>query len=57
MPAVPPPPGPVRPSAVVNEEIRELAGRVVLSKGERDRLVEGGAEGQAAGAREAEIAA
>jgi hypothetical protein len=38
MPTSPAPDATVRPAALVNEEIRALAGRLALSKQERDRL-------------------
>ena len=47
----------VRPAAVVNGEIRELAGRIALSQAERDRLAALWAEYGAAVAAEAELAA
>lgn len=57
MPEMPPTAAPVRSAAVVNEEIRELAGRIGLSRAERDRLAALWSEWQAAVAREAELAA
>lgn len=52
MPALPSTPGLVRSAAVVNEEIRALAGRIALSDVERSRLVALWAEWWDADARE-----
>lgn len=57
MPASPPPSAPVRSAAVVNREIRELAGRLALTEHERARMVLLWAEWRDAVAREAELAA
>ena len=46
-----------RSAALVNEEIRQLAGRLGLTRAERDRLAELWAEYAKAEAREAEVAA
>jgi len=47
----------VRPAALVNEEIRQLAGRIGLSKAERDRLTALQAEWLHAVREEAKLAA
>lgn len=47
----------VRPAAVVNEEIRQLAGRIGLSRAERDRLAALWTEYGLAVRREADLAA
>lgn len=52
MPVPPSSPATVRSAAVVNAEIRELAGRIALSDAERHRMAELWAEWQAADARE-----
>lgn len=52
MPASPTPPGAARSAALVNEEIRELAGRIALSDAERVRLVDLWSEWAAAIERE-----
>jgi hypothetical protein len=57
MPAMPPSRASVRSAAVINQEIRELAGRIGLSEAERDRLIGLWAEWQDAVAREAGLAA
>jgi hypothetical protein len=46
-----------RPAALVNEEIRALAGRIALSRAERDRLAELQAEWLDAVREEAKVAA
>lgn len=53
----PAPDATVRPAAVVNDEIRALAGRIALSRAERDRLAALWTEYGVAVQREAELAA
>jgi hypothetical protein len=57
MPETPADTAPVRPAAVVNEEIRALAGRLALSRAERKRLAELWTEYGIAVRREAKLAA
>jgi len=57
MPETPPAAAVPRSAALVNEEIRALAGRLGLSRAERDRLAELWAEYAKAEAREAAPAA
>lgn len=62
MPVPPSSPATVRSAAVVNAEIRELAGRIALSDAERQRMTRLWAEWRDAdareqAAREAELAA
>lgn len=52
MPVPPSSPATVRSAAVVNEEIRDLAGRIALSDAERVRLVDLWSEWAAAIERE-----
>ena len=57
MPETPAPDATVRPAALVNEEIRQLAGRLGLTRAERDRLTELQAEWLDAVREEAKLAA
>lgn len=52
MPVPPSSPAPVRSAAVVNAEIRELAGRIALTESERQRMTRLWAEWRDADARE-----
>lgn len=52
MPVPPSSPASVRSAAVINQEIRELAGRIALTESERQRMTRLWAEWRDADARE-----